>query len=128
MKYNTSHDTDEDSLETQSLDQIDEWIKKQTFRTTDEIQIPDRLLDQVIGQDKAVEVVRKAAEQKRHVMLIGDPGTGKSMVARAMTEFLPKEELEDIHKKVEARLDDAVEFAENSPPPEPKDLYDDVYA
>ena len=39
-----------------------------------------------------------------------------------------KEELEDIHKKVEARLDDAVEFAENSPPPEPKDLYDDVYA
>lgn len=29
-------------------------------------------------------------------MLIGDPGTGKSMVARAMTEFLPKGELEDI--------------------------------
>ena len=29
-------------------------------------------------------------------MLIGDPGTGKSMVARAMTAFLPKEELEDI--------------------------------
>ena len=29
-------------------------------------------------------------------MLIGDPGTGKSMVARAMTEFLPTGELEDI--------------------------------
>ena len=29
-------------------------------------------------------------------MLIGDPGTGKSMVARAMTAFLHKEELEDI--------------------------------
>jgi ATP-dependent Lon protease len=53
-------------------------------------------LDQVIGQDKAVDIVRKAAEQKRHVMLIGDPGTGKSMVARAMTAFLRKEELEDI--------------------------------
>jgi len=75
---------------------IGEWINKQSFQTTEDITVPDRLLDQVIGQDKAVDVVRKAAEQKRHVMLIGDPGTGKSMVARAMTEFLPKEELEDI--------------------------------
>ncbi len=75
---------------------IKEWIKKQSITTTADIKVPELLLDQVIGQDKAVDVVRKAAEQKRHVMLIGDPGTGKSMVARAMTAFLPKEELEDI--------------------------------
>ena len=75
---------------------IEEWIKSQKFNTTQEIEVPDLLLDQVIGQDKSVEIVRKAAEQKRHVMLIGDPGTGKSMVARAMTAFLPKGELEDI--------------------------------
>ena len=75
---------------------IDEWIKSQNFKTTADIKVPDLLLDQVIGQEKAVEIVRKAAEQKRHVMLIGDPGTGKSMVARAMTAFLAKEELEDI--------------------------------
>ena len=75
---------------------IDEWIKNQDFKSTEEIKVPELLLDQVIGQDKAVEIVRKAAQQKRHVMLIGDPGTGKSMVARAMTAFLPKEELEDI--------------------------------
>ncbi len=79
--------------ETQS---IDSWIKSQNFKTTKDIDVPERLLDQVIGQDQAVDIVRKAAEQKRHVMLIGDPGTGKSMVARAMTAFLPKEELEDI--------------------------------
>ncbi len=78
------------------MEPISEWITKQSFQTTEDIEVPDRLLDQVIGQDKAVDVVRKAAEQKRHVMLIGDPGTGKSMVARAMTGFLPKEELEDI--------------------------------
>ena len=82
--------------ENRDLPSIDEWIKKQRFKTTKEIEVPKRLLDQVIGQEKAVDVVRKAAEQKRHVMLIGDPGTGKSMIARAMTEFLPKEELEDI--------------------------------
>jgi len=78
------------------LPPIEEWIKKIKFKTTEEIKVPESLLDQVIGQDKTVEIVKKAAEQKRHVMLIGDPGTGKSMVARAMTEFLPKEELEDI--------------------------------
>ena len=70
----------------QELPPINLWIKKPKFKTTEEIEVPERLIDQVIGQD----------EQKRHVMLIGDPGTGKSMVARAMTEFLPTGELEDI--------------------------------
>ena len=78
------------------LPPIDEWIEEQDFETTAEIKVPEKLIDQVIGQDKAVEIIKKAAQQKRHVMLIGDPGTGKSMMARAMTEFLPKEELEDI--------------------------------
>jgi len=80
----------------QEMESVDEWIKSQNFETTADIKVPEVLLDQVIGQDKSVDIVRKAAEQKRHVMLIGDPGTGKSMVARAMTAFLPKEELEDI--------------------------------
>ena len=61
-----------------------------------EIEVPPKLIDQVIGQDHAVEVIRKAATQRRHVMMIGSPGTGKSMLAKAMTELLPKEELQDI--------------------------------
>jgi Lon-like ATP-dependent protease len=63
---------------------------------TGEIEVPDRLVDQVIGQDQARDIVKKAAKQRRHVMMIGSPGTGKSMLAKAMSELLPKEDLQDI--------------------------------
>lgn len=64
--------------------------------STKEVKVPVSLLDQVIGQDRAVEIVRKAANQRRHVLLIGEPGTGKSMIAQGMAELLPKAELEDV--------------------------------
>jgi len=66
------------------------------FSTTDDIKVPDRLIDQVIGQERARDIVSKAAKQHRHVMMIGSPGTGKSMLAKAMTELLPREELQDV--------------------------------
>ncbi|WP_335999947.1 ATP-dependent protease LonB [Halorientalis halophila] len=64
--------------------------------STQDIEVPDRLVDQVIGQDHARDVVKKAAKQRRHVMMIGSPGTGKSMLAKAMSQLLPKEELQDV--------------------------------
>ncbi len=66
------------------------------FKSTDEIKVPDKLVDQVIGQDEAVYIIKKAASQRRHVLLIGDPGTGKSLLGMALAEMLPKSQLKDI--------------------------------
>ena len=37
---------------------VESWIESQEFTTTADIKIPEKLSDQVIGQDSAVEVVR----------------------------------------------------------------------
>ncbi len=66
------------------------------MKTTKQIKIPTKIVDQVIGQDEAVNIIRKAAQQRRHVLLIGEPGTGKSMLGLALAELLPNSELKDI--------------------------------
>ncbi len=66
------------------------------FKSTAEMKVPKKLVEQVIGQDEAVDVIKRAAEQRRHVLLIGEPGTGKSMLGFALAELLPMEKLVDV--------------------------------
>ncbi|MBT4605155.1 ATP-dependent protease LonB [archaeon] len=66
------------------------------MKSTKDIKIPKKLITQVIGQEDAIEVIKKAALQRRHVLLIGEPGVGKSMLGIALSELLPKSELKDI--------------------------------
>ena len=77
-------------------DESKELLGDIDFQDTSSITVPECLIDQVIGQEEAVEVIKKAARQRRHVMLIGSPGTGKSMLGKAMSELLPVEELQDV--------------------------------
>ncbi|MFC7232863.1 ATP-dependent protease LonB [Saliphagus sp. GCM10025308] len=108
-----AHDADEDdeietvedlgsTVEVDPGVEIDEEIAEDDLLgglqidSTADIEVPDRLVDQVIGQDEARDIIIKAAKQRRHVMMIGSPGTGKSMLAKAMSQLLPKEDLQDV--------------------------------
>ncbi len=79
-----------DSKQTYSFDDFD---------NTSDIEIPNDPLERVIGQSNAVDMARIAASQRRHLLIVGPPGTGKSMIARAMSLHLgrPKEEIQVVH-------------------------------
>lgn len=66
------------------------------FTDTSDIPVPETLIEQVLGQEAACHIIRQAARQRRHVLLIGDPGTGKSMLGQAMAELLAVDQPEDV--------------------------------
>jgi ATP-dependent Lon protease len=67
-----------------------------TITSTADVEIPKRLIDQIIGQDQAVEVVRIAARQRRFLLIVGEPGTGKSLLGQAVAEMFDKQPLQDV--------------------------------
>ncbi len=81
---------------TNSTSSFKEKLDFRSYKSSEDIEVPERIIDQIIGQEEAVETVIKAAKQRRNVLLIGEPGIGKSMLAKGMAELLPPEELQDI--------------------------------
>ena len=66
------------------------------IQSSKDIEVPPLLIDQVIGHEESIETIKKAAKQRRNILLIGDPGVGKSMLAKGMAQILPHESLQDI--------------------------------
>ncbi len=63
--------------------------------TTADVRTPKDPFERIVGQQHAVKLVRSAVKQRRHVLLCGVPGTGKSLIAKAAYSLLPppKEEI-----------------------------------
>ena len=51
-----------------------------------EISIPERAIDRVIGHDKQIKIIELALKNKRHLLLVGVPGVGKSLLVKAISE------------------------------------------
>ena len=50
------------------------------LKDTSVVQVPDDPIEKVIFQDNAKKAIRKIAQNKGHMLMVGKPGTGKSML------------------------------------------------
>lgn len=98
LKEELPKDKDENELGINKKDDDEKtpMLEYEKIGSSKDIDVPPLLIDQVIGHEESIETIKKAAKQRRNVLLIGDPGVGKSMLAKGMSELLPPEVLQDI--------------------------------
>ena len=110
------------------------------FDDTSEISIPEDPIEKVVFQDRAKSAIRKVAQNRGHILMVGRPGTGKSLLAgmfkdvidRSLGEYIrPKEAIvaysgkdrnhirfayenpKTINTAI-SKVNEAIEFAQNS--------------
>ena len=83
-------------VEVSTGEETKHMLNYDNIKSSQDIEVPPLLIDQVIGHEESIETIKKAAKQRRNVLLIGDPGVGKSMLAKGMAQILPHETLKDV--------------------------------
>ncbi len=58
------------------------------FDDTSQVDVPGDPIERVVFQGRAKAAIRKVAQSRGHVLLVGRPGTGKSMLANMFQEVL----------------------------------------
>ncbi|MBU1172591.1 MAG: ATP-binding protein [Proteobacteria bacterium] len=82
--------TEKDYEEINALMRYPEFLDKHLnyFEDTSEIAIPRDPIDKVIFQNEAKSAIRKIAQNKGHILMVGRPGTGKSLLANMFKEVI----------------------------------------
>ena len=60
------------------------------FDDTSSIAVPSDPIERVIFQGRAKQAIRKIAQNRGHMLMVGRPGTGKSMLAEMFKEVLDR--------------------------------------
>ena len=60
------------------------------FATTADISLPVDPIERVVFQDRAKAAIRKIAQNRGHILMVGRPGTGKSLLANMFKEVLDR--------------------------------------
>ena len=58
--------------------------------STAQVKLPSDPLSKIIGHDDVLQVARLVAKQHRNLLLVGPPGTGKSMIAQSIACLIPR--------------------------------------
>ncbi|RLI56975.1 MAG: Lon protease family protein [Candidatus Thorarchaeota archaeon] len=101
------------------------------LETTAQVNVPSDPFQRIIGQPHAVSLIQSAVNQRRHVLLCGVPGIGKSMLAKAAFTLLqpPQEEIRLRHNPQQPDRPQVivVRLQDDDTDPESHDDLDTVY-
>ena len=70
---------------------------------------------------------RKYRTKKEEEQYMNNDPIGKVLRVIRDNKYMTEKQIDKVYEDIKAQVDEAVKFAEESPFPEPEDIYQDVY-